>query len=286
MAVSVDTGVDFLMDADAVFQTWVGLIHDALEAVGMVQTADTGQLNPATVTFPGTNFVDAGYEVWRFDDAEQASFPIFVKVIYGRNGGTDEPRVKLVVGGATDGAGSISDVIWDKNDNNFTNSETADDSGIIHIAHSDGALVMAFQATSSGAGFGLSVERLRDPSDGSVRDDAAGVFGYGELSYGVSRARDANGQHQEFDGGTLPYRTPVVYPTGDGSTSAQQGSDIGFGMCLFTTHRVEPQSIGFVPYIAADINLGTEGAITLHGTERDYITRHAGDLGAFAVLGE
>lgn len=88
---------------DATLRAWVQNIHDAFAACGMVQTADTGQVNPATVTYgSGT-----AYEVWRFDDALQAAAPVFVKIEYTRNA----TSLGITVGQATDGAGNLSSLL-------------------------------------------------------------------------------------------------------------------------------------------------------------------------------
>lgn len=90
----------------ATFRAYGLAISNAIAAAGWVKTADTGQIDWATVANPGTNTV-AGYEIWRMADSLQATRPVFMKVEYGRNqqGG---PGIWLTVGTATDGAGTLS----------------------------------------------------------------------------------------------------------------------------------------------------------------------------------
>lgn len=62
---------------DAAFRTW-GLAYNAkLAAAGLVQTADTGQIDWATVLAATAINTVQGYEIWRFDDALQATVPVF-----------------------------------------------------------------------------------------------------------------------------------------------------------------------------------------------------------------
>lgn len=96
--------------SDADFRAW-GSSHDAaLTAIGAVQTADTGQINWVTVLRPGTN-TDAGYSMWRFGDALQATAPIFFKVYYGTFASATVPRVRLGVGTGSDGAGNLTGLV-------------------------------------------------------------------------------------------------------------------------------------------------------------------------------
>lgn len=92
---------------DAGFRAWGDDFATRLAAVGLVQTADTGQVDWTTVARPGTN-TDGGYEIWRFDDALQASAPIFIRLDYGTGAATDRPRIRMTVGIGSDGAGAIT----------------------------------------------------------------------------------------------------------------------------------------------------------------------------------
>lgn len=97
-----------IISNDAQFRAFVQALHDAFAAMGLVQTADTGQINPATVTKPGANFTPAGYEIWRFADTHQAAAPIFFKIEYGTGGGITFPAVWLQVSSGSNGTGSLT----------------------------------------------------------------------------------------------------------------------------------------------------------------------------------
>lgn len=78
----------------------------ALVAAGMVQTADTGQVNWTTITWV-SGAQTWGYEVWRFNDTLQATKPVFLRLTYSQPSGN---MLHLVaqVGTATDGAGNLT----------------------------------------------------------------------------------------------------------------------------------------------------------------------------------
>lgn len=91
---------------DADFRTWAQGIAAQLAAVGLVQTADTGQVNLATAARPLVNAF-AGYQVYRFADTLQATQPMFLKVEYGVGATVDRPALAITIGTTTNGAGVI-----------------------------------------------------------------------------------------------------------------------------------------------------------------------------------
>lgn len=93
--------------SDATFRAWGSDISTHLAAIGLVQTADTGQINWTTATRPGVNTV-AGYEIWRFNDSLQGSAPIFFKLEYGTDSLATRPMVFITVGTGSNGSGTIT----------------------------------------------------------------------------------------------------------------------------------------------------------------------------------
>lgn len=95
--------------SDATFRTWGLALSTAIGSVGMVQTADTGQIDWTTVTRPAINTA-AGYEIWRFDDTQQGAAPIFIKLEFGTGTVATYPQMWATAGTGTDGAGNITGV--------------------------------------------------------------------------------------------------------------------------------------------------------------------------------
>jgi hypothetical protein len=94
------------LTSDAAFRTWGSSINAAIAAVGWIQTADTGQVNWTTATNPTANTF-TNYEVWRMADATQSTDPVFIRIAYTRNS-ANGPRMQIVCGTATDGAGTLT----------------------------------------------------------------------------------------------------------------------------------------------------------------------------------
>lgn len=95
-------------------RAWAQKVHDALVAVGMVQTSDTGQINLATVTAPSAAATAAGYEIWRFNDTLQATAPVFFKLEYGSGSAAANPQLWITVGKGSDGAGNITGTLFSR----------------------------------------------------------------------------------------------------------------------------------------------------------------------------
>lgn len=93
--------------SDATFRTWVAEVIAQLLAVGLTQTADTGQINTATVTRPGVATA-GGYAIFRFNDTAHSTTPIFIKLEFGTGSAVTEPAMWITVGQSTNGAGTIN----------------------------------------------------------------------------------------------------------------------------------------------------------------------------------
>lgn len=94
---------------------WIRLFEPfstALTTLGFPKTADTGQVNWATVTLKATA-VYTDYEIRRFDDAAQATSPVFMRIGYGRVtiSGVQYPVISIDIGTGSNGAGVLSGVV-------------------------------------------------------------------------------------------------------------------------------------------------------------------------------
>lgn len=107
MTSTANTAPDSSTDAN--FRAWGSPISAALAAVGLVQTPDTGQINWATVLKPAAANTVAGYEMWRFADALQATSPFFFKIEYGSSAaGAVTPGIWVTTGTGSNGTGAIT----------------------------------------------------------------------------------------------------------------------------------------------------------------------------------
>jgi hypothetical protein len=94
--------------SSATFQAWVTEVVTALfTTIGVTQTTDTGQINPATVSVPVAANTSAGYVIGRFNDTLQSTSPVFFKLEFGSGTAAANPMMWLTVGSSSNGSGTI-----------------------------------------------------------------------------------------------------------------------------------------------------------------------------------
>jgi hypothetical protein len=90
------------------YQAWGQAVHDGLVAAGLVQTADTGQVDwPSVNAVLGTN-VHTHNEMWRFNDGRQGANPVFLNVQYGTSSSATYPYLQVQVGTGSNGTGTLT----------------------------------------------------------------------------------------------------------------------------------------------------------------------------------
>lgn len=166
-------------NTDADFQAWCQGIAAQLVVAGLVKTADTGQINNATVVKPAATNTVQGYEIYRFNDALQATVPVFIKIEYGSGGAVDRPSLWWTVGSSTNGAGTLGGQLSARRQFNAISSKSA---GVTLPSYccgnSTGAFMMVNNYDSASTNFGLLmiIERTRDGS-GAATSDGVIMFG-------------------------------------------------------------------------------------------------------------
>lgn len=166
----------FLAD-DATFRTWGSGIAAQLTAVGLVQAADTGQINWTTVARPGAINTTAGFEIWRFNDSLQATKPVFIKLEYGVAGALDRPRVAVSVSTATNGTGTLTGQVSSVRTIGPTASKSTGNTLPSYCAGSTSRLNLAMNLDTVSATFGLAtlIERTKTAAGVDTGDGIAVV---------------------------------------------------------------------------------------------------------------
>lgn len=209
------------------FNTWVQGVHDALEAIGMVQTTDTGQIDISTADTSSTsgNNQVVGYEIWRFDDDVQSTAPIFFKLEYGvsYSAGTYKgPQMWLTVGRGSNGSGSITGPLF------LSRKRLTDGtgqvyqgttSGAINYASSDGSVLNLILWPDTYAGSygqpsglgGFTIERSCG-SDGTYTGDAVAVALYTSYNNWLNSVTAYDGEYAVSKSAEWQ-RGPIKFPT-------------------------------------------------------------------------
>lgn len=264
--------------SDAGFRAWVADFIAQLLAVGIVQTADTGQINTASVNRAAANN-DAGYAVFRFDDSLQATAPIFFKVYFGSGFNNTVPRIRVQVGTASNGTGTVSGAGSANTDtvsmNNAILSTVTNYSS--YFCCIDGCVWWSLKigAGSANAAYshyklGRTVDNDGDPTaDGVIQTIVAGN------AVGSTTARTIMfGTSTVYNGGTITNWALVHYNV----TISLVGGVPQVFKCYYITPRSRPD-IFAVLVLDSECARGVELQATVVGaTQRNYINAcNAGD---------
>lgn len=249
----VSTTVDISsFTTDAKFRTWGSTISAALASAGLVQTADTGQVNWVTVSRPVTAGAQAGYEIWRFNDALQSTAPIYIRLVYctGGQAAGQNPMFQFSVGTGTDGAGNLVNPISSAlNGPSVSNtSASTNPSQIILATHTAGYALLYTSSTiagSPGISTGMmAIERSRNQTTGAATSSGVliwrGTFNSTTIASSTTYAA-AFAPFVVFSGGV---NTPMMPP----------GDSANYGAYLFPVYICLPQptvAVGMVGYMVA-----------------------------------
>jgi hypothetical protein len=162
----------FQQTSDATFRTWVAAVLDQLNDIGLTQTADTGQIDTATVSTPGAINTSQGYAIFRFNDTLQATKPIYFKIEFGSGTATTTPSIWMTIGTGSDGAGTITGTMLSRVQRSFTGAVTTVNS----LANYNASLGVFWAnwaaAYSTGSFYMVSIQRTCDytetPTDQGV----------------------------------------------------------------------------------------------------------------------
>jgi hypothetical protein len=133
-------------DSDAEFRLWGSELSAKLAAVGLVQTADTGQIDWTTVTRAGISS-DAGYEIWRLNDGVTPE--VYFKVFYGTHASTSNPRIRIASGTGTNGTGGLTGTLSSTYNVNGSGSQTTNTARQSYMVKAPGIFAFEWKVGAS-----------------------------------------------------------------------------------------------------------------------------------------
>jgi len=263
---------------DALFRAWAQFIHDALSAGGWEQTADTGQINLATVTKPGAANTMQGYEVWRMADSLQGSFPVYLKVSYGSgNGAANEPGIDLSLGTGSNGSGTVTGLFLTTMRVDNQSNGTGIAAMYSHSSGSTSHIAVSLFVNVTGAYLvSFSIERARDSTGAEVGTHLVVISS-------EQAATIRNSRYLIRAGGTQPTAqtslTSVVtgsIVSGSAHTEYASQQDVGFGLILpisgtsAVAMRPESAALGYI--VTPDTFTTTDAVLVvyIYGVPRVY----------------
>lgn len=271
---SWSTVLDYTTDAG--LRAMGSELNAKLAEVGMVQTADTGQVNWTTATRPGGANTIIGYEIWRFNDSLQATAPLYIRLEwYSAPGGATWPTIYMTVGTGTNGAGTLTGTTSTRRPITYTSGGATSSTTAFQslLCCKDGFLGLAWKygaaVTATGC-FGYTVI--------SRTNDATGAFDTnGFIMEYVLNASNPNNNPVALQS-VRTAGTPVVY-AGASSVCVVPGnvasSDVSGDKQVYPHWYIDPRArptIAVCSYVTSELAFSTTFSATLVGsTPRTYI---------------
>lgn len=258
---------------DAGFRAWGADFNAKLTAIGLTQTSDTGQINWASVTRPGTS-TNAGYEIWRFNDAAHSTAPIFIRLDYGTGGSAARPRVQLTIGTGSNGSGTITGAVQSAVTVSATTGSATGGTVTSYFCYADGFLGIVHGAAGPATGLAFTGFIIGRTVDTNGDPDTLGAFLVRQNSPSSATA-DSAWRSFRFAATAVNY-TEV---TGDGQfihcTGAETGSNVSGDVQAFIAFGPFPRFLPLNAVCAMFISELAEGSTmsaTLVGTNsRTYL---------------
>lgn len=274
-------------NTDAGFRAWGAELNARLAAAGLVQTADTGQVNWATVARAAIAS-NAGFEIWRFNDAMQATAPIFLRLDYGSGSAQNIPRIRLTVGTSTNGAGTLGGAATAvRTVTAISGSTTGLANYPSYVCVASGFCGLAWKTTGSTSSYAWGGFMICRSCDTDGVPDARGCFIDYHSNSGNANS-DMTSQSVRFTATAIVYpqqsiMQPIYVP---GNVSS---SMVGADFQIYLAWMINPQVLpvfGLCGAFPAELSKGVTATTTLvGGAPRTYIQLEK-ELGQSSETGE
>lgn len=255
-------------------------IHDALAAVGLVQTADTGQINISTIPTTGTQDFSLGYEIWRFNDALQSTAPVFIKVEYGTRanvggGAWVAPALFLSTGQGTNGAGGLTGV-------GLTRTQIAGDGsgngGLANLpiwtsgaANRVGMCLQRIGTMQTIGNWFWAIERTKDAAGNDTNEGVHMVTRSGVNGASAGPWYTAQTVITGIAASQTRGEGPMCITNNDG-TATDAGNTGIFPWQMCSKRGNENPPLGWASYFYGDLNGGNDIIVSFYGSNHTYRT--------------
>lgn len=250
-----------------------------LAAIGLVRVPFAGEIDPSTVAAPTTSNTIKGYEIWRFDDALQATAPVYLKVGYGRDS-TSNFRLSLSVGTGTNGAGALTGavtpaLVMDIGSYSATVYAT-------YVSGDSGRLLLRFWPDLTPTSMNLlSVERLPSATGQPSGDGIVAWRSFDQYFNEAHSIRFADGRVDSYT--SAPCLISTTHPGSSGAVDA----DVPLYPVRAWVGRRETRPLhSLLAYLGADIAPGNLIAVTCwDGVVRRYLPLGISTSNTFGLAG-
>lgn len=279
MTTRVTAAMNLNPGTDAVFRATALEFSNAIQAMGMVKTADTGQVDWSTSTaVRSSSSYSVGYEIFRFADALQATKPVFFRVDYfngaGQSSDVTQFSLGFTVGSSTNGAGGITGVTTPRQDfyGPYTGVANAY-SGVSYFSGDTSGFAAIVADFGSLPWLVMNFERTRNPTDGTAVGEGVLFYIYTGQGYNSTRSHSwlmypTNGRTNAGDwyrNGPVPCTTIVPH----GISTGIVGTDVYMWPQYASYPSLYPHRQIYT-YAEQDVARLTEFPMTTLGASRTY----------------
>jgi hypothetical protein len=266
---------------DALWRTEMQAISTAILAVGLVQTADTGQINFATAVRSGVINTAVGYQIFTFNDTYQGSYPCYIKVEYGSGGvATTSCSLWITVGTGTNGAGVITPISTSRYQ--IQCSAATAGTFISGVSGSTSRLTLGW-CTNGGTTVAnwFTVERIQNSAGADTTTGL--VFIQASRNLGITGNFDqviyfTNPQpYASTSVGTMMINQPTA-------TTWVVGTNTGTGPILPIGFGVHPAVQGGLTYFNADLTVGNQFTVSIYGNNHNFLAIGSANIGTLYNL--
>lgn len=254
----------------AQFRTIGSAISVAIQAVGLIQTADTGQINWTTVAIPSGTYTISGYEIYRFSDTLQSTSPVFIKIAYGEGGIANYMGLWITVCTGTDGAGTpTGNVSFSFQCYSNSTDQTTRTSYFSGANNRLSFCLWPWPVSGSGQWHVFGVERTHDTVGADTGTGVHILFSSPNSGYlGMSQYMPV--------GTTISYLPSMVYGGWYCSTPLVGGGSLGGNVYTYPIRTYGMYEnlpcFNFIHFAATDITVGSTVSITNYdGNNKSYL---------------
>lgn len=111
MSYAATTTLVNTITTNAQFRTWGAEYSAKFASMGLVKVVEAAQIDWVAVATPGVANTAAGYEMWRMNDALQATVPIFIKFEFGSGAAAANASLWFSLGTSSNGAGVLNGIV-------------------------------------------------------------------------------------------------------------------------------------------------------------------------------
>lgn len=252
------------------FQGWGKQISDAIANCGIVRESDANvgtQINWSTVAAPNTGNQSRGYEIYKFNDAAQATTPVFFKIEYGSSAVTTAPSLWITVGSGANGSGNVTGNTTTRLQLSIAAQAS---NGINYYSGTSGRFCMSLAATLVVSHIHIGFERTLDANGNPTTDGLCILLANGATIRSQVLWTPTTGNVTAYET-TYGFLTPASTP-GTGQYGGVSGEHLAtYPLFFFNGATLYPPQSMFLCYLNDEFTRNAVVDLPVYGTNVAYM---------------